>query len=176
MPYSLTYVFTTKPHSALSWCIRTVTKRKFSHVSMELHLPEFDRDMLFQATWPYVAVTNTKLFYAKETIVDTITIPISDDEMRTVMQIALDNTGKTYATMKLLGIAYRKLMGAFGYNVKNPAADGDKTEECAELGALVLIALRVPPSDDREAVDPGWVYDRAYELQKERLPRAKMGD
>lgn len=165
----ITFVFTTKPGNLLSWCIRTVSGRKFSHVSVIAHSNEIDRDVLFQATLPNTTIQSPEIFFAIETVVEKITFPITDLENKTTLQFMVDNSGKGYATTKLFGILWKRLVKRLGRDIKNPADDQDKTEECAESSALILRdCLGLKTTEDLESVDPGWVYDQVQAMAKTR--------
>lgn len=164
---SVVFGFTTKPRNLLSALIRAEQGTPYSHVFIKMHV--FERDLVFQATLPYVGLWSAPLFYAAESVVEEIEVPCSSAELIGMLQFCIDNCGKSYAYAKLFGILWKRWMADLGKNVKNPYDNGDKTEECAELGALALTkVLGLQTTDDLESVGPKWVHDQAAAMAKGR--------
>lgn len=166
---TITFGFSTRNNNLLSLVIRTMEDRKFSHVYLKTRDDYTGRDYIFQATIPNVTLTNPDIFATVDQSVAEIAIPVSDAEHLACCQFFLENTGKTYATAKLFGILWKRLIKDwFGKTIKAPTSNDHKTEECSEAGAMVLKILGLETNEDLESVGPGWVYDKALEMANAR--------
>ena len=125
----------------------------FSHTFVRIRSKSIDRDLIYQATSSGVHFVGSVLFESSAQVVEEYQIPVSDEDRKRLLRWAVDNAGKPYGYLQLLGIGLIRLAKIVGINIGNPFSNGDKAYVCCELVAEALQGLGILVSDKLDQVD-----------------------
>lgn len=117
----------------LSWLIMKVEKTPFSHAYIKLYAKSYDRWLIYQATGDGVFFWSEREFKNHSQVVFEKEILIEDQAKADAVTWCLDQLGKKYGKLQLVGIALSKLFGS-----NKLFNNGDKEFICSELAATVL--------------------------------------
>lgn len=129
---------TQKNNISLSSLIRLVERTPYSHVAIKVHSDKLDRSLIYQANGHGVWFIGEPAFLEKNIIIDEFVFDITEEQKTSLLQFAIDNSGKSYGLLHLLGIGYQYLTAMFGNRMPNPFKDGSQSYICVELVAEAL--------------------------------------
>jgi hypothetical protein len=132
------YIGFSSGNSILSWLIKKIERTPFSHVYVRLPSPYLERDLYFQASSVMVNIMGKPGFDRHSITLEEFEIEISEETKRKVWQFAIDNSGKPYGILQLVGIGMVRLGQAFNKKWKNPFHDNQDSFICAEFVYDVL--------------------------------------
>jgi len=166
----ITIGFSSHEYNLLSWAIRTVENTPYSHVYIKVHSDSLDRDIIYQASGLAVNFVGTKIFEEKAIIIKEFELDVSDETYLTVIRFAIDQAGKPYGLLDLLGFLYMKAGRAMGFNTHNPIRDGEQSYVCSELVATIIaefIDKNVEKKEPLEDITPRGLYEYLSDLIKQ---------
>jgi hypothetical protein len=106
----------------------------YSHVALVFETESLGRSLVYQATTKGVNFMSFDNFTESNTIVDGDAMAMNPEERKAVLQFCIDNAGKPYGYLEVLGIGLRRLVQLlFKRDIGNVLADGDKSYFCVEL-------------------------------------------
>lgn len=122
----------------LAWLIMLCEGSKYSHASISLWADSLDRTLIYQATGSGVHFIGQAAFDLEHVVVDKYCFDISPEAKTKVLQWAIDNCGKPYGRIQLLGLGLKRLVRLLGFKMKNPFASGKDNYICCKLAAAAL--------------------------------------
>lgn len=132
----------------LSWLIRLISWEWWKGVEW-VNVPSHVRIRFFdkkhQVWWVYEASGSMLKFIGYDYIsgqtkvIKEYPIWVDADTKLQFIRHVNKNTGKPYGKLQLIGLGVVKFMKVFGVRVKNPLADGGKTQICTEAISLLLV-------------------------------------
>lgn len=124
-----------KDFNLFSILIRLCTRSQASHTYVRIPIPEYQDNMIFQASGLVVNYQYYGLFLQKETIVEEYEIPISDEQYLKSEKFRITEAGKPYSMKEIFGLLWVLLMRQFGKKISNPFSEGDHAYICVDVGA-----------------------------------------
>lgn len=148
-----------------SWLIMLTEKTPYSHVYLKYTDGDLNRTVYFQASHTLVNYMSEDTFLAQEKVIKEFAFEVSDESFLAMQQFALDNAGKPYGSLQILGLAWVQLGLLFGLQFHNPFNDAGNTWVCNQLQAALLqkcenIQLPMPLND----MSPKDMYDMVSKL------------
>lgn len=131
--------FSTRP-GLFSSLIRFFTNSKVSHTYIKIPVPEYNENMVFQASGMTVNYTNYSVFKEKNKVIEEYEIDIDDDTASLAEMMRVMEAGKPYSIKELFGLLWILAMRGFGVKVNNPFRDGSHSYICVEL-AMICVGL-----------------------------------
>ncbi len=127
----------------LGWLIMFCERTRFSHTYLRIRSESLDEDLIYQANASGIYFTGKDVFESHNQVVREFQIKISDTEKRVLLKWCIQNSGKPYGKLQLLGVAIKRLIKLFGVNVKNPFANGETLQYCSEVVARATQHLSI---------------------------------
>ena len=124
--------------SLFSRAIKFVTNSKVSHVYIRIPIPEYNENMVFQASGLAVNYCNYNLFIKSNTVHEEYEIEIDDETAALGEMMRIIEAGKPYSMKEILGLAWVLAMRGLGVRISNPFRDGSQSFICVELAMLSL--------------------------------------
>ena len=116
------------------------TKAPFSHVAIKMMDGDTDQTVYYQASGLMVNCVGEDEFLAAETIVCKKDVIVSDKVFKAGKSFAINQLGKPYNMMAILGFAWQILLSRVGIKINNPfKADGNQYV-CSQFAAAFIDA------------------------------------
>lgn len=152
---------TPKNKNPFPWLVRKIQGTEFSHVYLRLPTGRrLKQDLIYQASNTMVNFVGSKRFEDQNHIIKEIELDIESDTYYKLLQFCVNEAGKSYAFLQILGIGWVLFAGLFGAKVKNPFPQGGSSYVCSELVAAILIeffGFRI--MQDLDLITPKEVYE-----------------
>lgn len=142
-----------KGFAPLSWLIMLCERTNFSHAYVKLYSASLDRTLIYQATGSGVNFVGSVLFEESAQVVEEYPIEVSDGARTRLLQRCVDNAGKPYGRLQMVGLGVIRVAKLFGIRMKNPFPNGDGKYVCCELVVDALEELGIPGPSDLDQVD-----------------------
>jgi hypothetical protein len=140
-----------------SWLIMLWTWKRYSHVALEIDLPQIDNPMYFQANEGKVNYEYKTHFDRKHEIIVAYEIQVSEDIAKNMSKKRLEHAGEIYGTLQNLGIIYTDIIKLFGKKVDNPLKKG---KNCSELVYENVLKPLYPELEyDAQKIKPHHIED-----------------
>lgn len=124
---------TSRKFKILPYLIRLVEKTKFSHVYIKWYSEYFKRWIIYQAEVGGVQFMSSEMFDKDNITLAEFEYHMSDEQHQKIVQFAMDNCGKPYGYMSIVGFMFKKM------GIKVPTLfDQTKSFICSELAASIL--------------------------------------
>jgi len=123
-----------------SWLILWALKIPYSHVYLKYTDDYTERVVYYQASHDLVNYMGQSTFLGQETVIQEFVFNVSDTNMKTIRQFAIDQAGKPYGVMEIIGLAYVLICAKLGIKANNPFKDAGTTWICDQLVAGILSA------------------------------------
>jgi hypothetical protein len=120
-----------------SWLIMTGYDTPFDHVYIRWHSDKLNRDIIYQASGTMVNFMGQQ-FFDNNIIIDEFPVPITSAKKLSMIQFAMDNSGKPYGIKECFGLAWVRICQMFGKTVSNPFTADGSTYVCSELVGYIL--------------------------------------
>lgn len=128
-----------KGFAPLSWLIMLIERTNFSHAYIKIYSESLNRSLIYQANNSGVWFIGEPSFLNKNIEVETYEFEISSTQKTKLLQFCVDNSGKSYGRLQLIGMSIVKLIKfLFNKDIRNPFSNGSTLYVCSEL---VLKAL-----------------------------------
>lgn len=161
---TVSIIFSTqKSKLSPSTLIRLVECTPYSHVAIKVHSDKLDRSLIYQANGHGVWFIGEPAFLQENIIIDEFVFEITEEQKTKLLQFAIDNSGKSYGFLQLLGIGYQYLTAMLGNRQSNPFKDGSQSYICVEL---VAEALDIGSPCKREEMGLRDLHDLLQEKQQ----------
>jgi len=121
--------------------INFTVKSKASHTYIRIPIPEYNEDMVFQASGLSVNYTNFKVFKEKSKVIEEYEIEVSDDTATQGELLRITEMGKPYSIKEIIGLLCVLAARNLGFSIKNPFRDGSRSYICVEL-AMLCVGLK----------------------------------
>jgi hypothetical protein len=122
--------------AAIMWGLKT----PFSHVAVKMVDGDTGQIVYYQASGLNVNCMGEVEFLKAETIVDQVDITVSDGIFVAGKAFAIDQLGKPYYMLAIVGFAIQILAGMFGINVSNPFREDGSQFVCSQFAAAYINA------------------------------------
>ena len=140
-----------------SWLIMAVQRTPYSHAYLKYQDVNLNRTVVYQASHTLVNYMSEATFLAQETVVQEFTFNVSDAAFLAMQQFAVDNAGKPYGVLEIIGLGLVELALAVGIKMHNPLKEAGSTWICDQLVAALLsncANVKLPmPLDDMTPKD-----------------------
>lgn len=146
-----------------SWAIRLYERVPFSHVYLRWDT-QFGVPICYQASGAAINFMGDYAFKRHLEIVEEYEFDVPDKQWAVGMKFCLENVGKDYALMGVLGVP---LMDLFKLS-KNPFSDGEESQYCAELVTRFLAHLDIDLKLDADRVKLKQVHEFIRQLAEIR--------
>lgn len=120
-----------KKFPIMSWIIKWCEGTDFSHV-MVYWVRKNGGHIYYQSTGHGVNFCGTQVFDEQHKILRDYKFELQDDNFEHVLDYCIDNSGKSYSCLSLIGLGLMRLCKLFGFVIKNPFKDGDASQICVE--------------------------------------------
>lgn len=147
----------------VSWLIRLVEGTKYSHAYIRVRSESLERDLIYEATGSGVYFVGSQTFESKATVIEEYDFQVTSETKKSLLQWAIDTSGKPYGRTQMLGLGLKRLAMVFGIKMKNIAKTGNKAYVCTELAAEALKELKL--FEDLELDDIGLAELRVLVLK-----------
>lgn len=164
--------FSTKKHeNAFSYVIKKVENTKYSHVYLKFYSKSLDRYLVYHATGDGLYFLGFVKFSNENKIFKEYLISASEEEKTKILKWCVDNSGKEYGKLQIIGIGIVRLIKhLFGKVINNPFANGDKKQVCDETVARVLQILGYNFIEaDIEREGPKWIDNFIEKNLRDRI-------
>lgn len=152
----------------LSKIIMFAENTNFSHAYIKVYSKSLDRYLIYQATGSGVYFVGNNRFLSHSLPVEEYKFNISEESKIRLLQWAVDNSGKPYGKLQLLGLAIKRLAMIFGFNIKNPLSDGSKAYICCELVAEAVKDFGPLIEEDLDSIGLVQLRDSIINLYSDR--------
>lgn len=142
-----------KGFAPLSWLIMLCERTKFSHAYIKIKSESLNRTLIYQATGSGVYFIGEEAFKLSSEVVEEYPLEVSPEHRIKLLQWAVDNSGKPYGKMQLLGLGVIRLVKLFGLKINNPFSNGNKAYICCELVTEAIENIGLFPPTDLDKVD-----------------------
>jgi hypothetical protein len=141
---------TPKKQTIVSRLIRLVEGTPYSHAYMQFYAESLQANLIYQASYVSVHFTNMTRFCDKAEIIEYFEVPVPPEKEKELLKFCVDSVDTPYGATQLVGQAMARLYyNWFGKRIKNPLADGPKTEVCSELVGKAMIIIGLPVDASR---------------------------
>jgi hypothetical protein len=123
-----------------SWAIRFFTWSDISHAYVKFYSAKYDRWLIYQASGLAVNFVGDTEFISKEIVVEEYELDISIETKNKAVQYAIDQCGKSYGMLQILGLLLVVLADRIGIAIPNILYNNN-TFVCSELAADVLLEI-----------------------------------
>jgi hypothetical protein len=113
----------------------------FSHTITMWESFSLKRTILYHSNIRGVHFESLERFKKKNTLIKTYYIPVTDEELRDVARLCIDNAGKRYDFISVTKIAIMRLIHWLGFKNFEFKDRGRERLFCSELSAKLLIFL-----------------------------------
>jgi len=154
----------------LSWLIRWIEKRPYSHTYVKYYDPWLDKYMVYEARGFTVHLISEHKFLEDCEIVEEFRLEFEDEEIKKqILRRAFDTIEAKYAILQLFGIGIVKLFKNFGKIIQNPFVNKSHAYICSEVVADILVnVLNVEITQDLQSISPSDIHSII-----EKLPFSK---
>lgn len=132
-----------------SWVIRKCEGTKGSHVFVYWFRKNGGR-IAYQATGHGVNFCGNYVLEKEHEIIQTKKVEVEDSDYESFLDWCIDNCGKDYSRLHLIGVGIMRLGSLFKIQIKNPFADGEYSQVCVETVIRALGAGKVISGLDPE--------------------------
>lgn len=146
-----------------SWAIRLYERTPYSHVYLRWDT-QFGAPICYQASGTAINFMGDYAFKRHLEIVEEYEFEAPDEQWADGMKFCLENVGKKYALLGVLGVP---LVDLFGLK-KNPFGDGEDSQYCAELVTRFLAHLGMSLNLDADRVKLRQVHEFVRQLAAQR--------
>ncbi len=131
-----------KKNSIISAIIRLVERTPYSHVYVKFYSPTLDRWLVYHASHTNVHFNNIETFAKENIILEEYALATSECKKNEALRMCVDRVGRPYGYLQIFGMGIVRLIKAwFNVRLKNPFADGERTQVCSELVGHVISKL-----------------------------------
>jgi uncharacterized protein YycO len=117
--------------AAIMWAL----KIPFSHVAIRMTDGDTGQIVYYQASGLSVNCVSEKQFLSDETVIDRFDIQVSDDAFSKGKTFAIDQLGKPYSFMTILGFAAQIFLSMLNIRIGNPEKANGNSWVCSQLAA-----------------------------------------
>lgn len=144
-----------------SWLIRKAYKTDYSHVYIKMWSEKYSRYIVYQASHTLVNFMSTAIFEQEAIVIKEFQLQITDDSKTKIMQFAIDNAGKPYGFLNLLGLGIKRGCELLGLTGRNFLSDQKHSYVCSELIAQILKEFHSLGQEikDSETITPKDIYE-----------------
>lgn len=115
------------------WLIEKIDNSTFDHAYLRFTLDKFKRDVVFQSIAVGVQLVSVPEFEGKCLPVEEYELDLTEDQFIKMFQFCIDNAGKPYGLLDVLGLGISKLLCKLGIKKKNPFFEGDANYFCSQI-------------------------------------------
>ena len=128
----ITFVFTRskKVFPIVSWIICLLTRRKYSHVALEINIDNLSKPMYFQSNESKVNYEYSDYFLKENEIIKKYELYVKEDLYNDLAKQRLMSVGENYGHLQNLGILFVDLLKFIKVDINNPWKKG---KNCSEL-------------------------------------------
>ena len=119
-----------------SWLIRLAYWSPISHAYIRFELDGIP--MVFQASGLKINLVSQSLFDSAEDVYKEFTLPISEDNKKALIKFAINQLGKPYNILGILGMAIVRIGQLIRLKIKSPFPYNGASDFCSELVAYIL--------------------------------------
>ena len=142
-----------KGFAPLSWLIMLVENTKFSHTYIKIYSDSLNRSLIYQANNAGVWFIGEPAFLNKNIEVETYTFELSNLQKTKLLQFCVDNSGKTYGKLQLIGMAIvRFVKFLFNKKINNPFSNGTNQYVCSELVLKTLEEINYLHNENQDTI------------------------
>lgn len=150
-----------------SWLIMLTERTTFSHVAIRMVDLETNQDIVIQASHTLVNEMSWTEFLAQEKVIYQFDFLADDETKKLIKTFAINNLGKPYGVMSILGLSLVQLLSFIGIKITNPFKDSGKTYVCSELISAILQSVDgVILPQDVEDMTPKSLFPLVQSLPK----------
>lgn len=154
----------------IGWLILLCERSNFSHASIRAESSSLNRGLNYQASGSAVNFMGDVLFNLEHEAVEQYEFMVSDEAKKALLQWAIDECGKPYGRLALVGLGIQRILKLAGIKVKNPFASGNSAYVCCKLVAAALQQLGYTssqPLDDMDLLDTKAFIVECHEKQNQ---------
>ncbi len=139
-----------KKFAPFSWLIMITEKVPYSHVYVKFWSNSLNRWIIYQSSHSAVNFMGETLFNSEEIIFQEFNFEVSRSLRDQMMNFCMDNAGKPYGTLSVIGLAWVQIVSYFGKTIHNPFKDAGQTFVCSQLVAALLMnsGIKIDNLDD----------------------------
>ena len=145
-----------------SWLIRLYEKTPYSHVYVRWGT-RVGFGICYHAASHFVHFLSDLIFLKKVYVIEEFEFEIDDQHFDQVLMFCLENCGREYGLLEVLGIPIMDLLKL----EKNPFGEGEGKQYCAQLVARVLTVMGDETGFIADRVRLKEVYDFVKKLSSE---------
>src|SRR5271165_1117797 len=112
----------------------------FSHVAVRMVDGDTGQIVYYQASGLTINCVSEAQFLSEETIVDRKDVQVSDAVFIAGKTFAINQLGKPYSILAILGFAWQIIIGKFGINISNPEKNNGSQYVCSQFAAAYIEA------------------------------------
>lgn len=159
-----------KGFAPLSWGIQAIERTPYSHAYIKIVTESLNRTLIYQANNSGVWFIGEPAFLENNIAVEEYEFDISDSEKVKLLQFCIDNSGKKYAKLQLLGMFFCRIYKFFtGKECKNPLGDENRRFICTELVSAALNAVGFPKVEELDNIGLKELKERVEELKNAKV-------
>lgn len=102
------------------WLIEKIDDAPFDHAYLRFTLDKIERDIVFQSIAVGVQLISIAEFQNKCSPVEEYELDLSEDQFITMFQFCIDNSGKPYGILNVIGLGFSKILCKLGIKKVNP--------------------------------------------------------
>lgn len=152
------------------WLIMKIDEAPFDHAYIRVKLDKLQREIVFQSIAIGIQIVSVTEFETLSQPIEEYELDVSEEQFISLLQFCIDNSGKSYGLLAVIGLGIAKLLGKIGIKINNPFGEGKTSSEfCSEVITSALD--NIDPKDfnlDPDNVSP---EDLCILLQKLNMKR-----
>lgn len=114
-------------------------RTKFDHVYIKFHSDSYEKDLIYQASKMMINFMGIEVFNSENIIVEEFNVEISEENLKKMIQFAIDNAGKGYSYKEAIGLGLVRIVkNVFNKTINNPFKEGTDKYVCSILVSYVL--------------------------------------
>lgn len=142
------------PFPVFSWAIKAIYQTEYSHSYLKFRSDRLDRDIIYEAVGVGVRFVGYKLWCEHAKSIKEFELEVTQEQYTELQQFCVDNAGKKYGKLQILGIYIAKLFRM----KKNIFKNGDSEEVCSEVIAKIMTQLGYKFDKDFDLITPKDIY------------------
>lgn len=140
-----------------SWLIRLGTGKPYSHVYFQWYSERYQEYLTYEASHGMVHFTGFKQFQNERDVIKVYELNVPLESYENFVKKCIQLCGVKYGSLQLIGIAFIKILKAFGISSKytNYLGFGRSQYVCSELAAdLLQDCFNIPCEIDLDQIEP----------------------
>jgi hypothetical protein len=142
-----------------SFMVRLIERTPFSHVYMQIEMPEINHCLIYHASDLRIHFTGENQFNQANNTIYKFIFKINKDVYNKIITFCINEAGKPYGFLQICGIMWVKFMALFDKHISNPFVSYDKTQICSEaIGKILIQYMNITINKNLDVLTPSDIF------------------